>query len=221
MRILKKTNLTVGKSKPHTVCPKITPKQLWLWSPYNINRIHFTSKITFQPNCPIPINKNEAWRKIMVTYFAELVTFAHQVFTLARGKNDILQQSLATTSFQRMASSNCERLASNIKLEKIEKAGQKSKGIFLVKLSQKLSLNWRQITRCLPFNKFDWMDTLQGMMDYCTLFMTKPQHRGQITLIINRAEGVVVIYVNLCHILSHHFLALPTKRRSIIKLKPD
>ena len=50
--------------------------------------------------------------------------------------------------------------------------------------------------------------------------MRKPPHR-QITLIINRAEGVVVIYVNLCHILSHHFLALTTKRKSMIKLKPE
>ena len=57
-------------------------------------------------------------------------------------------------------------------------------------------------------------------MAWYTVFMRKPPHR-QITLIINRAEGVVVIYVNLCHILSHHFLALTTKRKSMIKLKPE
>ena len=91
----------------------------------------------------------------------------------------------------------------------------KKNGIFCWNFDK---MNWTQITRCLPFNKFDW---LEHTSKHDGLFLVKPQQGGQITLIINRAGGVVVIYVNLCHILSHHFLALTTKRKSMIKLKPE
>ena len=51
-------------------------------------------------------------------------------------------------------------------------------------------------------------------------FVGKPHRRRQIVLIINRPARVwVVIHVNLCHILSHHFLAPCHKKEKHYQIK--
>ena len=77
---------------------------------------------------------------------------------------------------------------------------------------------WTLIGRKLPGVRL--FQSLIGQTSWCSLFCGQATYRRQIVLIINRPARVwVVIHVNLCHILSHHFLAPCHKKEKHYQIK--